>query len=72
MRPPCVYIHPNEAETEMAIRISFQNSDGEMDSRIVRSPVDAPEAVRDMVMEAGELHVGDQIIISDVDDEDAV
>jgi hypothetical protein len=53
----------------MTIKVSLQNSAGEIDSRTVESPVDAVEAVAEMVREAGELFGGDKIIISDSDEE---
>lgn len=51
----------------MAIKISLQNSGGELDSRTVESPVDAVEAVVEMIQSAGELFGGDKIIITDTE-----
>lgn len=51
----------------MKIKISFQNSGGELDSRIVESPIDAAAAVSEMALEAGELDHGDKFIITDLE-----
>lgn len=50
------------------IRISFENSGGLLQSMIVESPVDVPEAIYQMAREAGELFPGDKFIISDTDE----
>ena len=53
----------------MAIKISLQNAGGEIDSRTVETPVDAPEAIAEMVMAAGEIFGGDKIIVTDTDED---
>lgn len=47
------------------IKISFQNSGGELDSRTAKSPTAAVEAMVEMIREAGELHDGDTIVVTE-------
>lgn len=47
------------------LKIVFSNQGGELDSRTVETPVDAVEALIDMLDEAGELHDGDVITVKE-------
>lgn len=46
------------------IKITMNNTGGEIDSREVKTPVDVPEAISEMVLAAGEIFPGDSIVIS--------
>lgn len=54
----------------MKIRVSFQNSGGELDHRIVDSEQAASFAAGEMIEDAGELHHGDKITVTELDEED--
>ena len=48
------------------LKIVFSNPGGELDHREAESPVDAIEALIEMLMEAGELHDGDVISVKEM------
>jgi hypothetical protein len=49
------------------IRISFQNSGGEMDHLLAATPGEAAEALIRMMYEVSELHPGDTIVVTEVE-----
>ena len=51
------------------IRISFQNSGGELDFREADTEEQAAEALIEMIREAGSLQDGDKIVITEPDAE---
>ena len=52
----------------MTIRVTFKNSGGELDYKIVDDPIAAADAAIEMIKSAGELYHGDSITIIDLED----
>ncbi len=51
------------------IKISLQNSGGELDKREVEAPCDVREAIIEMISQVEEFYHGDKIVITDTDEE---
>ena len=54
----------------MKLRVSFQNSGGELDHRIVETEQQASFAAGEMIEDAGELHHGDKIVVTEIEEDD--
>ena len=48
------------------LRISFQNSGGELDSRIVSNPIEALAALKDILDGIDMLFAGDRVVVVDI------
>jgi predicted RNase H-like HicB family nuclease len=53
----------------MAIRVSLQNSAGELDGKTVKSAMEAAKAAIEIIKATGELYDGDKIVVTGNEEE---